>query len=320
VQHLADPLTDEVFARIRLQPDDPSHPYRFPPPPDPSSDHSSSDHSSALSSPSSFAKTLTPSDANNGGGFSVPRYCAETIFPRLDYRAEPPIQIVAARDAHGALWRFRHIYRGTPRRHLLTTGWSSFVSHKRLVAGDAVVFVRSSTGAGSAGEELCIGIRRLSWAAPGGGARVKPTAAAAAAGQDGGRFHTWRTTPGHADFLEALASASSGRPFEALYFPRRSPTPSRSSSSSDAFCVDARAVHASLRHPWSPGMRFKMAVETEDASRVSWFMGTVAKVQDADPILWPNSPWKMLQVRPSASLAVSLIAPSCDIGFPSSLA
>ncbi len=31
---------------------------------------------------------------------------------------------------------------GHPRRHLLTTGWSVFVSSKRLVAGDSVLFLR----------------------------------------------------------------------------------------------------------------------------------------------------------------------------------
>ncbi|BFG31851.1 hypothetical protein CerSpe_181250 [Prunus speciosa] len=34
----------------------------------------------------SFAKILTPSDANNGGGFSVPRFCADSIFPALNYQ------------------------------------------------------------------------------------------------------------------------------------------------------------------------------------------------------------------------------------------
>ncbi|PWA42371.1 auxin response factor 18 [Artemisia annua] len=33
----------------------------------------------------SFAKTLKQSDANSCGRFSVPRYYAETIFPKLDY-------------------------------------------------------------------------------------------------------------------------------------------------------------------------------------------------------------------------------------------
>lgn len=31
---------------------------------------------------------------------------------------------------------------GKPKRHLLTTGWSLFVSGKRLFAGDSVLFIR----------------------------------------------------------------------------------------------------------------------------------------------------------------------------------
>ena len=31
---------------------------------------------------------------------------------------------------------------GQPKRHLLTTGWSVFVSAKRLTAGDSVLFIR----------------------------------------------------------------------------------------------------------------------------------------------------------------------------------
>ena len=33
------------------------------------------------------------------------------------------------------------MYAGQPKRHLLTTGWSVFVSAKRLVAGDSVLFI-----------------------------------------------------------------------------------------------------------------------------------------------------------------------------------
>lgn len=33
---------------------------------------------------------------------------------------------------------------GQPKRHLLTTGWSVFVSAKRLVAGDSVIFIWSA--------------------------------------------------------------------------------------------------------------------------------------------------------------------------------
>jgi len=31
---------------------------------------------------------------------------------------------------------------GQPRRHLLTTGWSTFVTSKKLIAGDAFVYLR----------------------------------------------------------------------------------------------------------------------------------------------------------------------------------
>ncbi|KAI4965108.1 hypothetical protein ZWY2020_057452 [Hordeum vulgare] len=118
VRFLADPDTDEVFAKIRLVPVGPGEAgFREPEGLGPLG----SDPPEAREKLSSFAKTLTQSDANNGGGFSVPRYCAETIFPKLDYRADPPVQTVLAKDVHGEVWKFRHIYRGTPRRHLLTT-------------------------------------------------------------------------------------------------------------------------------------------------------------------------------------------------------
>ncbi|CAN1346162.1 Auxin response factor 11 [Linum perenne] len=53
-----------------------------------------------------------------------------------------PAHDLVAKDLHGHEWRFRHIHRGHPRRHLLTTGWSSFVNAKKLVAGDEFVFLR----------------------------------------------------------------------------------------------------------------------------------------------------------------------------------
>ncbi|KAE8777604.1 Auxin response factor 10 [Hordeum vulgare] len=91
--------------------------------------------------PASFANTLTQSDANNGGGFSDPLFCTKTIFPALDYSSEPPVQSIVVRDVHGDDFKFLHIYRGTPLRHLLTTGWSNLVNQKKLLAGDSIVFL-----------------------------------------------------------------------------------------------------------------------------------------------------------------------------------
>nr|KYP71171.1 Auxin response factor 4 [Cajanus cajan] len=60
----------------------------------------------------------------------------------FDYKQQRPSQELVAKDLHGVEWKFRHIYRGQPRRHLLTTGWSIFVNQKNLVSGDAVLFLR----------------------------------------------------------------------------------------------------------------------------------------------------------------------------------
>ncbi|KAL2507516.1 Auxin response factor 16 [Forsythia ovata] len=185
--------------------------------------------------PTSFAKTLTQSDANNGGGFSVPRYCAETIFPRLDYSADPPVQTVIAKDVHGKTWKFRHIYRGTPRRHLLTTGWSTFVNQKKLVAGDSIVFLRAENG------DLCVGIRRSKrdggigghesssgWNSGAAGnfgcfsafLKEDDTKLLHRSGNNGSLRERSKVKP--ESVVEATFLAANGQPFEVAYYPRAS--------------------------------------------------------------------------------------------------
>ncbi|KAG5060296.1 hypothetical protein JHK87_001325 [Glycine soja] len=58
-----------------------------------------------------------------------------------DFSQQPPAQELIARDMHGNEWKFRHIFRGQSKRHLLTTGWSVFVAAKRLVVGDSMLFI-----------------------------------------------------------------------------------------------------------------------------------------------------------------------------------
>ncbi|THU57005.1 hypothetical protein C4D60_Mb11t23190 [Musa balbisiana] len=41
-----------------------------------------------------------------------------------DFSQQPPAQELIAKDLHSNEWKFRHIFRGQPKRHLLTTGWS----------------------------------------------------------------------------------------------------------------------------------------------------------------------------------------------------
>ncbi|VFR03427.1 unnamed protein product [Cuscuta campestris] len=304
VKYMADLESDEVYARIKLVPIASGAGYGEEEEDD-DDEVSGRIGSEPAEKSNSFAKTLTQSDANNGGGFSVPRYCAETIFPPLDYAADPPVQTLTVKDVHGVTWKFRHIYRGTPRRHLLTTGWSTFVNHKKLVAGDSIVFLRSTTG------EIFVGIRRVkrasygssdntsSWISMAGkygalssfmsedDSRMKRSSCSngSPSSPSGGFRGKERVNP--QSVLEAAYHAACGNPFEVSYYPLTS-TPD--------FCVKASFVSSAMRIQWCPKMRFKMAFETEDSSRISWFLGTIDSVQVIDPIHWPNSPWRLLQV------------------------
>ncbi|KAK6114785.1 hypothetical protein DH2020_007054 [Rehmannia glutinosa] len=143
---LYNPHSDQAYAKILLQPS-----YTT------TGDHHPNKDKSVVSESDVVwhAKILTASDANNGGGFSVPRCCADSVFPRLDFAADPPLQTLRIRDGHGGAWEFRHIYRGTPRRHLLTTGWSKFVNAGAHRRGRPLVFMRKKSS-----NELFIGIRR----------------------------------------------------------------------------------------------------------------------------------------------------------------
>ncbi|GMH17436.1 hypothetical protein Nepgr_019277 [Nepenthes gracilis] len=242
---------------------------------------------------------LTPSDANNGGGFSVPRFCADSIFPPLDYAADPPVQQIRIRDVHGESWDFRHIYRGTPRRHLLTTGWSKFVNSKKLIAGDTVVFIRNKTN-----EEMFVGIRRAvksngaeeiarwarHYASLGQGRmKVEETGCGGITGEEGegtfSRNGNGRVSP--ESVVEAAELAANGLPFEVVYYPK---------AGSPDFVVAAVKVERGLSVYWSTGTRVKMAMESEDSSRMTWFQGTVSSVVIPDCGLWCGSPWRMLQV------------------------
>ncbi|KAI3455145.1 hypothetical protein Pfo_011808 [Paulownia fortunei] len=142
----AEPDTDEVFAQVTLMPEpnqDENAVKKEPLPAPPTRFHVHS-----------FCKTLTASDTSTHGGFSVLRRHADECLPPLDMSRQPPTQELVAKDLHGNEWRFRHIFRGQPRRHLLQSGWSVFVSSKRLVAGDAFIFLRGENG------ELRVGVRR----------------------------------------------------------------------------------------------------------------------------------------------------------------
>ena len=85
---------------------------------------------------------------------------------------------------------------------------------------------------------------------------------------------------------EAINRAAQGLPFEVVYYP--------TAGWSD-FVVKAEDVEDSMAIFWTTGTRVKMAMETEDSSRLPWFQGIVFYTyQETGP--WRGSPWKQLQV------------------------
>ncbi|GAB4842858.1 ADP-ribosylation factor, Arf Arf6 [Ancistrocladus abbreviatus] len=211
-----------------------------------------------------FCKTLTASDTSTHGGFSVPRRAAEKVFPPLDYSQQPPAQELIARDLHDNEWKFRHVFRGQPKRHLLTTGWSVFVSAKRLVAGDSVIFIWNEKN------QLLLGIRHAN--------RPKIVMPSSVLSSDSM----------HIGLLAAAAhAAATNSRFTIFYNPRASPS---------EFVVPlAKYVKAVYHTRFSVGMRFRMLFETEESS-VRRYMGTITGISNFDPVRWPNSHWRSVKV------------------------
>ncbi|XWS26561.1 hypothetical protein CRYUN_Cryun26dG0041100 [Craigia yunnanensis] len=210
-----------------------------------------------------FCKTLTASDTSTHGGFSVPRRAAEKIFPPLDFSMQPPAQEIVARDLHDNTWTFRHIYRGQPKRHLLTTGWSVFVSTKRLFAGDSVIFIRDEKS------QLLLGIKRAN--------RQQSALSSSVLSSDSM----------HIGILAAAAhAAANNSPFTIFYNPRATPS---------EFVIPLAKYNKVMYTQVSLGMRFRMMFETEE-SGVRRYMGTITGISDLDPTRWKNSQWRNLQV------------------------
>ncbi|KAK6147979.1 hypothetical protein DH2020_018891 [Rehmannia glutinosa] len=155
-------------------------------------------------------------------------------------------------------------FRGQPRRHLLQSGWSVFVSSKRLVAGDAFIFLRGENG------ELRVGVRR-------------------AMRQQGNAPSS--VISSHSMHLGVLATAwhaiQTKTMFTVYYKPRTSPA---------EFIVPYDQYMESVKNNYSIGMRFKMRFEGEEAPEQR-FTGTIVGIEDADTKRWPESKWRCLKVR-----------------------
>ncbi|TMW96624.1 hypothetical protein EJD97_007089 [Solanum chilense] len=253
----ADVGTDEVYAQMTLQPLTPQEQKDVCLLP--------AELGTLSKQPSNyFCKTLTASDTSTHGGFSVPRRAAEKVFPPLDYSQQPPVQELIGKDLHGNEWKFRHIFRGQPKRHLLTTGWSVFVSAKRLVAGDSVIFIWNENN------QLLLGIRRAN--------RPQTVLPSSVLSSDSM----------HIGLLAAAAhAAATNSRFTIFFNPRACP--------SEFVIPLAKYAKAVYHTRVSVGMRFRMLFETEESS-IRRYMGTITGIGDLDPVRWPNSHWQSVKV------------------------
>ncbi|KAJ6338326.1 hypothetical protein OIU76_007907 [Salix suchowensis] len=252
IQLLAEQDTDEVYAQIALHPEadqtEPTSPDPCPPEPEKQTIHS-------------FCKILTASDTSTHGGFSVLRKHATECLPPLDMSQATPTQELAARDLHGFEWRFKHIFRGQPRRHLLTTGWSTFVTSKRLVAGDAFVFLRGDNG------ELRVGVRCL--------ARQQSSIPSSVISSQSMHLGVLATAS-HAVLTQTL--------FVVYYKPR-----------TNQYIIGLNKYLEAVKNRFSVGMRFKMRFEGEDSPERR-FTGTIVGIGDISPE-WSGSIWRSLKIQ-----------------------
>ncbi|KAJ1394428.1 PB1 domain [Sesbania bispinosa] len=182
-----------------------------------------------------------------------------------------PTQELVAKDLHGYEWRFKHIFRGQPRRHLLTTGWSTFVTSKRLVAGDTFVFLRGNNG------ELRVGVRRLA---------RQPSSMPSSVISSQSMHLGVLATASHAVATQTL--------FVVYYKPRTS-----------QFIISVNKYLEAINNKFSVGMRFKMRFEGDAAAETDKrFSGTIVGVEDISPH-WVNSKWRSLKVQWDEPAAVT---------------
>ncbi|KAG6527920.1 hypothetical protein ZIOFF_010055 [Zingiber officinale] len=247
----ADTETDEVFAQIVLLPEVDQHEVPSP----------NECPVEARPKVHSFCKILTASDTSTHGGFSVLRRHATECLPPLDMSQQIPTQELVAKDLHNFEWRFKHIFRGQPRRHLLTTGWSTFVTSKRLVAGDAFIFSRGEDG------ELHVGVRRLA---------RQPTTIPASVISSQSMHLGVLATASHAFTTHTL--------FTVYYKPRMC-----------QYIINVNKYLESLKVGYMVGTRFKMRFEGEDVPEKR-FLGTIVGIEDLSS-QWKDSKWRSLKVQ-----------------------
>ncbi|KAL9859086.1 Auxin response factor 22 [Arabidopsis thaliana] len=172
-----------------------------------------------------------------------------------------PAQELIAIDLHGNQWRFKHSYRGTPQRHLLTTGWNAFTTSKKLVVGDVIVFTRGETG------ELRVGIRRAR--------RQQGNIPSSIVSIESMR---------HGVIASAKHAFDNHCMFIMVYKPR-----------SSQYIVSHEKFLDAVNNKFNVGSKYTMRFEDDDLSETRYF-GTIIGISDFSPH-WKCSEWRSLEVQ-----------------------
>jgi len=244
VDFLVEPLTDEVFAKLVLNPVSTDGGAQEP---GPLVVPGQEDGNNLAS----YVKTLTITDTQSG--FNIPRECADLFFPKLELDNSKEVSVT---DLPGNVYTYTHT-----KQSRLTKGWNNFVSEKKLLPGDSVVFIKNSSG------KIHIGIRR------------NPNFPAAEGGERGRKLT-------ESAVLDAVDLANKNVAFEVVFYP--------TAGNWCNFVVDAKVVDDAMKFGWKSGMRAKLHLKEPESSNLTirGFQreGTISN--DSSNV--PN--WRMLEV------------------------
>ncbi|KAG2324983.1 hypothetical protein Bca52824_007711 [Brassica carinata] len=265
--------TDEIYAEISLVPD--TSEVEIPTP----------RHENNIQTINYFTKVLSASDTSKKGAFVLNKRHAIECLPPLDTSQLTPSQEIIAKDIHGHEWNFKHTLRGTPQKHLFTSGWNEFVKRKDLVVGDSFVFLRYIF--------LTFNISFVYWTldlnyfynrGENGESRVGIRKAANHQQQNIPSSLISTQSMHHGIVATALNAIKSKCMFVVFYKPR-----------SSQFLVNLDKFIDGVNKKFSRGSRFLMKFEGRDFNEIRYY-GTIVGVRDFSTS-WKDSEWRSLEVK-----------------------
>ncbi|XP_056847964.1 auxin response factor 13-like [Raphanus sativus] len=241
--------TDEIYAEVSLVPDTSDVEIPIP------------KNKNNIQNINYFTKVLSDSDTRKNGGFVLYKRHAIECLPLLDMSQLTPSQEIIAKDIHGREWSFKHTLRGTPKRHLFSSGWNEFAKGKELVAGDSFVFLRGENG------ESRVGISK----APHQQHNI-PTSLIS------------KQSMHHGVVATVLNAIREKCMFVVFYKPR-----------SSQFLVNFDKFVDTVNNKFSIGSKFSMRFEGKYLNEIR-YNGTVVGVRDFSTH-WKDSEWRSLEVQ-----------------------